>query len=350
MNMAKRKYSKMKKIEPSVHKLFFTSGEIGVDQLETFFIDLSQCASLVNRRFYRQGLNWAVGSIRLTTIPSDVDDIPRGYALVSKLPNTWVMSNAWEKSFRAWQHMIKNATDESGSQSIKGKFLDFKIYADAQHHNVGVDANLIPLQDVLGANGGAPFQYTRGQWQPSTVEIPETTTATGASTEYEFIAVGGSNPGAGASGLNAKSLIGGYEVSRALPSITDPNVPDDSASYAENWMLALFNDGTLQDSNVVDMLELTGDQPPYPFENDGANLDTMYPNGQNNVPWLEQHAVRPITGTTVGGETVISGGNFPCGLMRFDLYNEARPFTVYIEVDLVPGNHRGYLCEPMTEM
>ena len=339
----------MSKIQPAVHKLFFSTGEIGVDQLETFYVDLSQCASLVNRRFYRQGLNWAVGSIRLTTIPGSVDDTPTGYALVSKLPNTWVMSNAWEKSFRAWQHMIKNATDDQGLQSIKGKFLDFKIYADAQHHNLGFDANLIPIQDVLGISGSA-YQYTRGQWQPSEVELPSTTGSPGQSFAYELIAVGPNAPGVGASGLNAKSLIGGYEVSRALPNETDPNVPNDASSTTENWILGLFNEGTNQDGDVVQMLETTGDRAPYPYEGDGSNTDTQYPGGQNNVPWLEQHAVRPITGTTVGGETVISGGNFPCGLVRFDIYNEARPYTTYIEIDLVPGDHRGYLCESMTEM
>ncbi len=343
---SRKKFSKMKKIEPSVQKLFFSSGEIGVDELRTMYIDLSQCASLANRRFYRQGLNWAVAGIRLLTTPSRVGDIPNGYVQISKLPNTWVMSNAWEKSFRAWQHMIKNATDDQGLQSITGKFLDFKIYADADHHTAGFDSNLIPLQDV----GGTPQQYVRGQWQPAEVELPSTTANPGQSFAYELIAVGPNSPGVGASGLNAKSLIGGYEVSRALPNETDPNVPNDASSQAENWILGLFNDGTNQDGDVVQMLETTGDRAPYPYEGDGSNTDTQYPGGQNNVPVLESFAFRGITGTTIGGETHIQGSNFPCGLMRLDVYNETDAFTVTIEVDLVPGNHRGYLCEPMTEM
>ena len=344
------------KIQPSVQSMLFRTPTVPAAVTDSegdvtpgtgiHYIDLSQCASLMNRRFYRQGINWAVSSFKILSAGFE------GVCIINKLPNTWVMSNAWEKSFRAWQQMIKNATEEFGSESVKGKFLDFKIYANAGHHSVGYDANLLPIDS--GLNTAA-----RGQWDPSSIEVPETTTATGASTEYELIAVGPNNPGAGASGLDAKSLIAGYSNSRSLPSITDPNVPDDSASYSENWMLAMFNDGTLQDSSVLDTLELEGNQPPYPYENSqipGAApgtvyTDTMYPGGDNNLPALQVHDYEIITTTTVGGSTNLKGGNFPCGLIEVFLQNSTNlARSVIIQVDLVPGHHRGYLCEPMTEM
>ena len=236
-------------------------------------------------------------------------------------------------------------------QSIKGKFLDFKIYADADHHTAGFDTNLIPFQDV----GGTPQQYVRGQWQPSEVELPSTTANPGQSFAYELIAVGPNSPGVGASGLNAKSLIGGYEVSRALPNETDPNVPNDASSTTENWILGLFNDGTNQDGDVVQMLETTGDRSPYPYEGDGTNTDTQYPGGQNNLSSLQIHDSEFITGTTIGGKTVFKGGNFPCGLLCIATSgiagaSQQNPTIFNVQVELVPGNHRGYLCEPMTEM
>ena len=108
--MAKRMKSK---IQPAVYTLSFktdtipaanrTTGEPGKSE---FYIDLSQCASLVNRRFYRQGLNWAVNSIKVMSGGFE------GIVATHSLPNTWVMSNAWEKSFRAWQKMIKNAVED----------------------------------------------------------------------------------------------------------------------------------------------------------------------------------------------------------------------------------------------
>ena len=67
---------------------------------------------------------------------------------------------------------------------------------------------------------------------------------------------------------------------------------------------------TIQFSTIVDALSA-----PYPFENDGVNLDTMYPGGANQLVGLQIHSIENVTGTTIGGTTRIKGGNFPCGLM-----------------------------------
>ncbi len=328
--MARRRMKS--KIQPAVQTMLFSTPTISAGTSSTHYIDLSQCASLLNRRFYRQGINWAVSSIKILSAGFE------GTCIVNKLPNTWIMSNAWEKTFRAWQQMIKNATDDAGSESIKGKFLDFKIYANAAHHQAGFDSNLLPVDSA--ANSAAP-----GQWQASDVTIP---TTGGTVTDFELIAVGPNDPGAGFSGKNAKSLIQGYADSRALPYEQDPNVPADASL---NWLMGIFNEGTLQDNAVTNMLETTGDEAPYPYEGDGTNNDTMYPGGETNLPALQVHDYETITSTTIGGATRIRGGNFPCGLIEFFLQNESsQAHNVAIQIDLVPGNHRGYLCEPMTEM
>jgi hypothetical protein len=93
-------------------------------------------------------LNWAVGSINVFT--RSVSSL-QGQILLQKLPDTWVMSNAWEKSFRAWQRMNKEALEEA--PSTKPKFLDFKVYADDAHHEVGGDANLLPNNAQVTAAG-----------------------------------------------------------------------------------------------------------------------------------------------------------------------------------------------------
>ena len=299
-------------------------------------IDLSQVASLVNRRFYRQGINWAVAGFKVIS-PSGVT----GSMSIAQLPNTWVMSNAWEKSFRAWQRMNNEALVVN--ESIRPKFLDFKIYADATHHLSGYGANLLPTDFT-----GTPV--IPGEWESSKLVIPNSAPpATIGSVEgFEMIAVGPNDPGPGASGFDAKSLIEGYAASRALPELVDPNVPEDADDYNENWMMALFNDGTRQDAEVVIDMSTENNIAPYPFEGSPGIIDTHYPGGANQMPTMQYHDSAIISGTTIGGVTHLKGGNFPCGFVRIasDLSGE----NTLLQVNLIPGNHRGYLCEPMTEM
>jgi hypothetical protein len=329
----------MKKIEPAVQTLSINVAAASAPATVNF-LDLSQCASLVNRRFYRQGINWAVSSIKVLS-----QDFA-GQIVVSKLPETWIMSNSWEKGFRTWQRLNDEASDES--ESIKPRFLDFKVYADSDHHAAGVGANLLP-------NSVSGLIATPGEWDMSKMIIPKTD-GTDTVSQREIIAVGANYPGAASgSGHNAVSLIEGYAASRALPNVRDPNMPADASSVdvvaAENWMQATFNEGTDQSHEVLEDLVLENNIAPYPFENDGLHIDTMYPNGANQLAGLQIHDFEFQSATTIGGTTRLKGGMFPCGLMRFDLLaDDGNVPQLKLQIDLVPGNHRGYLCEPMTEM
>ncbi|AXH79477.1 MAG: hypothetical protein [Circular genetic element sp.] len=339
--MAKRKMKKSNtrssKIEPAV--LTFTAG-IPVNPTSSVdaTMDLSQVASLMNRRFYRQGLNWAVAGFKVKASQTGAIDI-------GKLPNTWTMANSWTKGFKTWQEMNKNALEET--DSISGRFLDFKIYADSIHHASGYANNITPV-DFAGN------VLTRGEWIPSEIRVPNSIT-NNTTSGFELIAVGDNYPGAGASGKDAVSLIQGYANSRALPSISDPNSPAESSDAGpsatpENWMSALHNDGVSQDSDVI--ADITAyDLPPYPFENDGTAVTTMYPGGGTQLPALEAHDFQNFTGTTISKITYLKGGNFPCGLVRLKCTNTSdQPDVFIVQIDLVPGSHRGYMAESMLEM
>lgn len=214
---------------------------------------------------------------------------------------------------------------------------------------------------ISAATVAAPVSVaTAGEWESAKIYVPEaynTTPASGTDTmnTLEMIAVGASFPGAGASGLDAVSLVEGYAASRALPAIlADPNAPDDASDVAgptpENWLAAIFNEGTTQDADIIDELITEQNQPPYPYEGDGIHTDTQYPGGANQLTSLELHDFEVVTGSTIGGTTRLKGGNFPCGLMEIQTFGYVEGSSVSIQVNLVPGNHRGYLCEPMTEM
>ncbi len=341
-----------RKIEPAVKTLTFTLAVPpqvdGVPGEIDGFIDLSQCACLVNRRFYRQGLNWAVASVKILSTPAGAGNLD-GSVSLTKLPETWVMSNAWTKGFHSWKDMNDEALDES--ESVRPRFLDFKVFMDSDHHAVGYVGNMLPVSET-----GVPA--TPGEWESSKLLIPLTgpsATDPGQVTEREILAVGANYPGnSPVSGLNAVSLIEGYAASRALPDVLDPNVPADAddadGGTPENWMAALDNEGTQQTDETLGVLTSENNIAPYPFENDGASVDTMYPNGANQLAGLEIHDFELITGTTIGGTTRLKGGVFPCGLLKLFCRNFDSAATNHtITVDLVPGPHRGYLAESMLE-
>ena len=347
--MAKRSYTrntnKMTKIQPAVQTIALTMS-VPAGATTSAYADLSQIASIVNRRFYRQGINWAVAGMKVF----NVNGVSGGITCF-KLPNTWVMSNAWEKGMRAWSKMNREALSET--PSVRPKFLDFKIYADFAHAQAGIENNLLPVNTTVAAS--------RGEWEASKFVIPNSANP-GFSTEREVIAVGANYQGNGLSGLNSVSLIEGYAASRGLPDILDPNAPDDAAEVdgatPANFLQALFNEGTNQDEQVIEDMISENNTAPYPFENGPDQLnpltpfgDTMYPNGANQLAGLQIHDIEYFTPTTISNTVRLKGGSFPCGLIRFDGRNSGiETATISILIDLVPGMHRGYMCQPMTEM
>jgi hypothetical protein len=336
--MAKRKYSAMKrnaKIEPAVETLYFTTSLPG-NGGDTFYVDFSQMASIVNRRFYRQGINWAVAGVTMYTNANTG-------VTISKLPNTWVTSNAWEKAFRLWNKQQMDAIEEAGAESAVARFRDFKVFADETHVDKFVAAgqdlnatNLLP-EDLTGAAFGT------GEWEPAQIVLPnaDLDPASGARTEprENFLHMTGANEHV--SGISvSRGIIEGYADSRAFPQSPDPVSP--VIASGNNWMRAMFDVGN-DNEDITGNATDKNDDLPYPQVN--------YPGGQIQGPTMQLHALADVTATTVGAQTRLKGGTFPCGLMRIDLNNRTEGTASYaFVVDMVPGSHRGYMCEPMTEM
>ncbi len=337
-----RKFRNRRKLEPAVETMLFS-----IPGNAPTTIDLSQNASILNRRFYRQGLNWAVAGFTFITDPNKT-----GTIAVAKIPNTWVARNAWVKGFEAWREMNENALEES--ESIKPKFLDFKVFMDEAHHTAGVSGNAIALM------GNPALQLTVGEWEYSKYHIPNTavdSSDAASNNPRDIVWTGANYVGPGASGDFAVSLIEGYAASRLLPEVLDPNTPDDAASVngslAQNWLAALDNDFDQQTGEVLFDMISENNQAPYPYEGDGVNTDTMYPGGANQPGGasggLVAHDQVGITGTTIGNTTKMSGTNFYGGLIRIQPnMNDATPVSVLVH--LVPGPHRGYLAEPMKDV
>lgn len=321
--MAKK--NRVMKTEPAVMKLrFATTVVAGNGGTGRFYVDLSQAASILNRRFYRQGLRWGVGSIKILSL------ITNGSVTVRKAMNTWVVGGAWNKTMRKWLEQQNHALEQAGAQSATAAFRDYKVFLDDEHVTdyvaAGNDLNATNLVPIDGA--GNPF--LPGEWEASQVVIPNDG-APGTTNEY-LVKMHG------ASDANAKSALGGYVFSRARPFTPDPAAPQIETS----WLSTMQDVGDNQ-SEVVDNATDKNDNLPYDA--------TSYPGQGSNGPTSYVHDTAFISGTTVGGQSYLRGGEFPCGLMRFDVSNsDASAKNIVIEIDLIPGPHRGYLAESMTEM
>jgi hypothetical protein len=306
----------MTKIQPAVTRLHFQLPDKNKEDNGIFYLDISQCVSIVNRRFYRQGLNWAVAGITFVN-----QNGGSGTISVEKLFSTWCTSNAWEKSFRVWKKMQDDATADV--PSLRAKFLDYKIGFNAYHsETLSFDENLVPIEWSA---------YPTGEWSASRIHIPTTATS------------GSPTPGAndaytlhmhGQDGFGSKALIEGYKDSRAVPFSPDPTP---NADAAQNWLTAVFNEGNTQDQAVINDQERY-DEVPYDLNE--------YPGGRRQTNG-ERVDLVDFTGTTVSARNRVKPFSAPCGLLRLN-NNTGETVTMYL--DLVPGNHRGYLAEPMTDM
>ncbi|MGA0380924.1 MAG: hypothetical protein ACO3NJ_09085, partial [Candidatus Poseidoniaceae archaeon] len=208
------------------------------------------------------------------------------------------------------------------------KFRDFKIgLSDAHYQAKGTQFDLSPV-DSLGN------QYNAGEWDWSEVTVPNAG-GPGVAADYSLVMTGNE-------GANTRAMIRGYQTSRARVEATTPDENNPQSSFLSD----MFDVGSSTD-NVVENATDHNDDSPY----DRVN----YPGGTSNGPGLQVHGIANIvaqtTGTALGVDvTHMHGGLFPCGLIEIDWNETENNANLAIQVHLVPGNYRGYLAPPMTEM
>lgn len=315
--------TRSRNMEPAVQTMTFANITAPGGGVNQSYIDLSQCASIINRRFYRQGLNWAVAGFKITAAGGS------GLVQVSKIHNTWVSSGAWEKTMRHWLKQQNDALEDSGTQSVVARFRDYKIFLDDQHVTqfiaAGNDLNLTNLIPF-------PGQGT-GDWEPSQIVIPNDGGVPGNTLEYYVKMYGGDD-------ANAKDIVEGYIKSRSVPNSPEPET---IGNADQSWLAEMTFVGDSEDTVILNAQFQNRDLP---YDQD------FYPGSPGNNDAAILHDQSYLSTTTIGGTTRLKGGNFPCGLIKLTTINldPAEELTFTLQVDMVPGHHRGYLCEPMTEM
>lgn len=308
----------------------------------TYFIDIAQCMSIIQRKSFRQGMNYGVENMSFKYAPmAQAPEATFTTIEVSTIPKTWVADNATTKAYENWIEQRAEVMKES--PSLKARWSDFKIFLDSEHVTAGVAGNLLPSYQITNSCGKVGATYSPGEWNESQFVVPIDGGAGGAGSAQEVTmhVVGDHIPAGSFNTLTTSaSLIKSYADSRAIILAPDPVQP---AGYNTNMYIRESS----HDEMAVDIIQNVtnlNDEPPYDR--------VVYPGGATNAPVAE--LVKKMypnnfgTTTNMNPVSVSNTGSFiaPFGLIRIDTCGLSSAVdAIILEVDLAPGNYKGLLAE-----
>jgi len=305
-------------MQPAITSLVYvmtpSSGEA------TANIDIAKGLSTVNRRLYRQGMNYAVAGVSIGRFDTGITK-----CMLQTAGNTWMVQNAWKKGYALWRAQQREVLKVM--PSIEGTWADFKVTLD----DVVTTATLNPRNSTTGGSSGDPvcdeWNYSEYVWDDD-----------GTEREPKFHLIGASNL------ASSIGLVQEYHISRAAVHLDDPDVDSDASDsiYAKSL-------GTDEISDMlVDNVEAENDQPPYDqsemYGGDTAGdlaviideFSTSMHNSGRSVPFIA-----------------------PCGLLRVNITSKVnndiqQPWTLVasdemhaVFVHIAPGGYKGVLATPM---
>ena len=311
--------SAVRKIEPAVTTLNYDIdySQVGVDN----YIDISRDLSNINRRLYRQGMQYAVGGI---TVSDDVGSTRNIELNVSTAGNTWIVHNAWKKGQALWMEMQKEVL--ASNPSVAGKWRDYKVLMTEE----------MAFSNTARALTGSMSTWQPGQeWARSLYVVPQhdvdpTTGLVKAAEEWYACLIGPDDPA-----QKIFSLVKAYEESRATVQDISPNVP---GTLPNSFYLKLQDDGS-QDPELATIVIDENDQPPYAL---------AYPGGE--AFGVKGAMTRVGRGTLNANAPTLQMPGFTaeCGF----IYLNAKSATdvtgnVRVQIHLVPGEYKGVMAVPM---
>ncbi len=318
----------MAQIQPAELDLWFELHTAGnADTPVNQYIDLAQCSSLVNRRFYRQGYQWAVAQCETISDVSTKTEIRR-------LPETWVCANAWVKAFSSWRASRDQVLDDQ--PSLVSKYSDFKVFYDPTHQAAGVAGNRLPEPFASPPSVfGMDESY---EWAHAEIEIPNDPVP-GTTSGYNLHMLGDST-------ATSKGIIHGYAMSRARPTQEEPNIPQPGG-----WMLELFDVGDNLDEIRQDIAD-ENDEPPYLVGTQvGVNVSQEFYPGGMHVGGEQTEAFMITRAGTALAQSFAPAFTAPLGLLKVQSqFSGDNPDTFLLRVTLMPGDYKGVMARPMQGM
>lgn len=298
-------------------------------QAGTNYISLPLALSMVNRKLFRAGYMYAVGSVSLHAVTAGFQPDVRVYTL----PNTWPVRNSIVKSYALWRKMNRKVLDDN--PSIQGKWADFKPAMDAEQTAMWVADGIGAMRPV---DGGNSLYLSPQEWDQAQIVLPQhdVDPATGLPLPAvdRFLHVLGPDDLPG----DSLGMVQGYQDTRAT---VQAEAPDDTPVDASNWMIQLFDEGS-SDPELALVIQDENDQPPYDHDMyPGAGSNAINPHFQGYLKCLYD----PLVGAAKNVDTM-GGFLAPLGLLKITSSDVGG--TEFLQIKLVPGNYRGVLAERIT--
>lgn len=318
-------------LETAEKDLWFTFTSAG-----TYYIDIAQCLSLVNRRFYRQGMQYALADMEM-----NADGVVTN--LVYRLPETWVVASAWEKIMRHWLAQQDDAMDNAGLESTVARYRDFKVSLDLDHGSAGFGVNAVPdgVRNLAALPATANYE-----WQESNLVIPNVG-GPGVTVERPLHFIGGDQ----ALTTGSVGMIKAYAESRSRPFPEDPNIVDVNSG----GILGKMDDVGDNLEDIINNVQGENDITPYVIGDVDSAVE-YYPGGSEwaVTPRAHIETIMTIRNTApIGGifhTTYAPGFLASCGLLRLDIaYPDAenQPSAIFFKLGLAAGNYKGVAARSM---
>lgn len=309
--MAKPSTSKKTRAKtPAVRHLRYEIANSGTANTETsHYIDLARDLSAINRRLYRQGRDYHIRKVTVTSVNTPNNT---GRISVSTVPDSWMARGAWKRGFSIWNKQYSAVSADSGVK--RGKYSDFKVHLSDDSRTATL---LVPKDN--GGNGVA-----LGEWNYTTIVTPDGTTSADS---FDLHMMGDHNGSAGS--RVSVGLIQSYGGTRTTVSNQQPNTP---STASDDPLLNIFDAGTHHDE-VLDNIEGENDNVPYDISN--------YPGMAANQP-------KPLvaqTGALSDGRVVLGGFNAICGLLEIEAKSAIENDVYEVLVEIAPGNYRGIAAD-----
>jgi len=272
------------------------------------YIDLNQCASLLNRK--------GISQQRLVPVQVSLDcgtgddhtSLTTGTKMIwglEALPNTYTIRKSWLLA----KEMFLEATKEERAVIKVARWNDFKVHYDRAHLSQGFLVNLLP--DMVRVDGTTPLQTTG--WEASQIADRETTN------ELFYGFFGTTDP-------LYFGMLDQYQISMEASQAS----PDPIGSYADVPYADIISQIDPEDAVVLQQINET---PPYDPQALQINPQKFHVGWQN-----ASGAMSPVSYVQSSTPFFIA----PSGLLKLtNESGEGLTHTGSLRINLMAGSDRG---------